>query len=161
MEEKVHLIITGDNRDSRAVVMTEKRLRRLIRGGLAATVLFTVFTVVSVYTLVQDHSRQKRMANLESQVQWLNDQNAHLRHQVNRQRTEKKELISNAVNHLNERSTQIESLLPESGVLKSLPKRVAPVRKAVVVLTSQPEREILTMPCFIPVNCLNLPIRCL
>nr|WP_320116506.1 peptidoglycan DD-metalloendopeptidase family protein [uncultured Desulfuromonas sp.] len=116
MEEKVHLIITGDNRDSRSVMMTEKRLRRLIRGGLAATVLFTVFTVVSVYTLVQDHSRQQRMTNLESQVQWLNDQNAHLRHQVNRQRTEKKELISNAVNHLNERSTQIESLLQKVGV---------------------------------------------
>ncbi|PLX91257.1 MAG: hypothetical protein C0620_11845 [Desulfuromonas sp.] len=116
MEEKVHLIITGDNRESRSVVMTEKRLQRLMRGGIVTAVLFAIFSVVSVYTLIQDHSRQQRMTNLESQVKWLSDQNDHLRNQVNRQRSEKRELISTAVNHLNERSTQIETLLQQVGV---------------------------------------------
>nr|WP_320051218.1 peptidoglycan DD-metalloendopeptidase family protein [uncultured Desulfuromonas sp.] len=116
MEEQVHLIITGDNRDSRSVVMTEKRLRRLIRTGILSVLLFAVFTVVSVHTLIHDYNRQQRLTNLESQVQWLSDQNSHLRHQVTLQRSEKKELLSNAVNHLYERSTQIESLLQQVGV---------------------------------------------
>ncbi|MCD6527953.1 MAG: peptidoglycan DD-metalloendopeptidase family protein [Desulfuromonas sp.] len=116
MGKKIHIIITGENSQSRSLVVRKNRMRSAaIAVGVLALVLVASL-YVSVSSLLEQHSRQQRVADLESRVDWLSSQNRELLTEVNRYQSEKKALLSNAVNHLNERSSQIEDILHKVGI---------------------------------------------
>lgn len=116
MQSKVHIIIAAENSSSRSLVVRKGRIRTalLVVGVLALVLVASLY--VSVTSLLQQHDRQLLVVELENRVDSLSIQNQQLQTQVSRSATEKQELLSNAVHHLNERSSQLEALLTKVGV---------------------------------------------
>ena len=116
MDGKVHIIIASDNGGSRSLVLRKRRIRTMFISGAAVTLLFVVSLWVAVSTLVHEPARRDNLVALEDTVHHLTVQNQHLLAQVGRQKQENQRLLGDAVQQLNERSAQLESILSNVGV---------------------------------------------
>lgn len=112
MENNIHIIVAAGDGRSRSLVV-KKRVAKAL--AVAASVVGVVL-VVSLYLSYNSLAQQRILMQLESEVQRLSTHNTQLLSQVCQQESEKKELLSNAVNNLNERSSLIESILTKVGI---------------------------------------------
>ncbi|OQY21679.1 MAG: hypothetical protein B6I37_08300 [Desulfobacteraceae bacterium 4572_35.2] len=112
MENNIHIIIAAGDGRSRSLVVK----KRVVKALAVAASVVGVILVVSLYLSYHSLAQQRVLMQLESEVQRLATHNSQLLSQVCQQESEKQELLSNAVSNLNERSSQIESILSKVGI---------------------------------------------
>lgn len=112
MENNIHIIVAAGDGRSRSLVVK----KRVAKALAVAVSIVGVILVVSLYLSYNSLAQQRVLMQLESEVQRLSTHNSQLLSQVCQQESEKQELLSNAVNNLNERSSQIESILTKVGI---------------------------------------------
>ncbi|MEA3464761.1 MAG: peptidoglycan DD-metalloendopeptidase family protein [Thermodesulfobacteriota bacterium] len=116
MNNKVHIIIAAENGRSRSLVVRKGRIRTALMVTCVLVLVLVASLYVSVTSLLQQHDRRLTVVELEHRVDSLSTQNKQLSTQVKRNEAEKQELLSNAVQHLNERSSHLESILTQVGI---------------------------------------------
>lgn len=112
MENNIHIIVAAGDGRSRSLVVKKRVVKTMVAVASIVTILFGASLYLSYNSLAQ----QRALIQLKSDVQRLSTQNTQLLSQVCQQESEKQELLSNAVNNLNERSSQIESILTKVGI---------------------------------------------
>ena len=116
MKKEFHIIITGENGKTRSLVVKKSTVRSSVLGSLLLSLLLVVSVNFSLHSVEKDELLQQKLSQLEDQVNRTTKENSELLAQVARQKDEKKVLLSNAINELNQRSSQIESILTKVGV---------------------------------------------
>lgn len=116
MKKEFHIIITGENCKTRSLVVKKSTVRASVLGGLLLSLLLVVTVNFSLHSLEKDDLLQQKLTQLQDQLARTTTENGDLLAQVTRQKDEKKVLLSNAINELNQRSSQIESILTKVGV---------------------------------------------
>lgn len=111
-ENNIHIIVAAGDGRSRSLVVKKCVAKAL----LVATSVIGVVLLVSLYLSYNSLAQQRVLVQLEREVERLSSQNSQLLTQVSEQESEKQELLNNAVNNLNEKSSQIESILIKVGV---------------------------------------------
>jgi len=112
MENNIHIIVAAGDGRSRSLVIK----KRVVKAVIAVSTIVTLLFVASLYLSYSSLAQQRAMNQLQSEVERLSTQNTQLLSQVCQQESEKQELLSNAVNNLNERSSQLESILTKVGI---------------------------------------------
>lgn len=112
MENNIHIIVAAGDGRSRSLVLK----KRVVKVSIAVSAVVSLLFCGSLYLSYHSLSQQRQLSQLQQEVQRLSTQNTQLSSQVCQQESEKQELLSNAVSQLNERSSQIESILTKVGI---------------------------------------------
>lgn len=112
MENNIHIIVAAGDGRSRSLVVK----KRVVKTAIAIFSIVAILFAASLYLSYGSLAQQSAMTQLQSEIQRLSTQNTQLLSQVCQQESEKQELLSNAVNNLNERSSQIETILTKVGI---------------------------------------------
>ncbi len=116
MKKELHIIITGESGKTRSLVVKKSTVSSMVLGSVLLTLILAVSVNFSIKSVSQDALLRQQLVQLKKDASQTKKQNIELLAQVARQKDEKKVLLSNAINELNQRSSQIESILTKVGV---------------------------------------------
>lgn len=113
---KLHIILADDEGPVRSLVITKTDLCLAVNGVLAGFITLLILSVAGMGFFLQSTGLQWKVAGLAKQLHAVCSANRTLEQQVVQLRAEKEELLSEAVDKLNEKSRLIESILSSVGV---------------------------------------------
>lgn len=116
MADKIHIIIAGENDRPRSWVVRKRWLTGAALVGGLLVLWLGLGSYVAVDSWLHQAQRRQQLTQLQKKAERLRLENSQLQAEISAHELEKQRLLGTAVNQLNERSSQLESILQQVGV---------------------------------------------